>query len=103
MHPGQDGIRVLHALTFISIGGGGSKGGERESGEGLKYCFNVLNTITALDVSPEQPVLIGQLLRGEGMAAGPGEMLISALWVEFWGFFFSCLGLLSWVQAKCYK
>lgn len=55
-YPGQDGIRVLHALTFISILGG--EGGRRESlEEAPSIIFNVLNASAALDVSPEQPVL----------------------------------------------
>lgn len=87
-------------LRHLSVfGGGGSEGGEQGPGEGPKYRFNVLNTSIALDVLPEQPVLTGRLLRGKGRAAGPGEMLISPVWVEFWlGFCF-----FPWVQTKHYK
>lgn len=34
-------------------------------------------------------MLTGRLLRGEGRAAGPGEMLISPVRVEYWFIFFS--------------
>lgn len=76
----------MHALTLIGIWVGGGPG------EGPRCHFNVLNTSSASRVPPEQPVLAGQLLRGEGRAAGPAEMLIPPVLVEFCFTFLSPLG-----------
>lgn len=69
------------------------EGEGRGPGGGPKYYFNVSNTSTVWAVSPEQRGLTGRLLCGE---AGPGEMLISPVQVEFWfvGVFF------PWVQTN---